>query len=181
MPGGSLNLSGATSVQVGAGVQLARHPNGDITVAARPSVASAPTKPTSVTNNGPPGVTATDTLKDLGKTAGNGLATVAVGPVAVVGGVGLAVGGALVGLAEGHPINTTKEVRRNLVGHVESHRLGWRLVLSPFIQVLYGRRSPAALFLLAQFRCLPEIFRVLDKCVSIGHARDVIGNLTYAL
>jgi hypothetical protein len=110
MPGGSLNLSGATSVQVGAGVQLARHPNGDVTVAARPSVASAPTKPTSVTNNGPPGVTATDTLKDLGKTAGNGLATVAVSPVAVVGGVGLAVGGALVGLAEGHPINTTKEV-----------------------------------------------------------------------
>jgi hypothetical protein len=102
MPGGSLNLSGATSVQVGAGVQLACHPNGDVTVAARPSVASAPTKPTSVTNNGPPGVTATDTLKDLGKTAGNGLATVAVSPVAV--------GGALVGLAEGHPINTTKEV-----------------------------------------------------------------------
>jgi hypothetical protein len=110
MPGGSLNLSGATSVHAGAGVQLLRHPNGDVTVAASPSVASAPTKPTSVTNNGPPGVTATDTLKDLGKTAGNGLATVAVSPVAVVGGVGLAVGGALVGLAEGHPINTTKEV-----------------------------------------------------------------------
>jgi hypothetical protein len=36
-------------------------------------------------------------------------------------------------------------------------------------------------FLSAQFRCLPEIFRVLDKCISIGHARDVIGNLTYAL
>jgi hypothetical protein len=46
MPGGSLNLSGATSVHAGAGVQLLRHPNGDVTVAASPSVASAPTKPT---------------------------------------------------------------------------------------------------------------------------------------
>jgi len=110
MPGGSLKLSGATSVPAGAGVQIARHPNGEVTVAANPSIASTPTKPTNGTNNGRPGVTATDTLKDLGKTAGNGLATVAVSPAAVVGGVGLTVGGALVGLAEGHPIKTTKEV-----------------------------------------------------------------------
>src|SRR6478672_4198424 len=74
-----------------------------------PTVASGPAKPTG-TNNGPPGVTATDTLKELGKTAGNGLSTVVVSPVAVVGGVGLTVGGALIGLAEGHPIKTTKEV-----------------------------------------------------------------------
>jgi hypothetical protein len=110
MPGGSMNLSGAISVQAGAGVQLVRHPNGDVTVAANPTVTSAPTKPTSGANNGPPGVSATDNLKDLGKTAGNGLATAVVSPVAVVGGVGLTVGGALVGLAEGHPIKTTKEV-----------------------------------------------------------------------
>ena len=84
--------------------------NGDVTVAANPTVASGPAKPPGGTNNGPPGVTATDTLKDLGKTAGNGLATVAVSPVAAVGGVGLTVGGALAGLAEGHPIKTTKEV-----------------------------------------------------------------------
>src|SRR5262245_20082065 len=81
-----------------------------VTVAVNPAVASAPTKPKSGTNNGPPGVTATDTLKDLGKTACKGLATVAVRLVAVVGGVRLTVGGALVGLAEGHPIKTTKEV-----------------------------------------------------------------------
>jgi hypothetical protein len=41
--------------------------------------------------------------------------------------------------------------------------------------------EPFRLFLLAQFRCLPEIFRMLDKRVSISHARDVIGNRTYAL
>lgn len=110
MPGVTMNLSGAISVQAGAGIQLVRHPNGDVTVAANPTVASGPAKPTTGTNNGPPGVTATDTLKELGKTAGNGLSTVVVSPVAVVGGVGLTVGGALVGLAEGHPIKTTKEV-----------------------------------------------------------------------
>ena len=110
MPGVTMNLSGAISVQGGAGIQLVRHPNGDVTVAANPTVASGPAKPTTGTNNGPPGVTATDTLKELGKTAGNGLSTVVVSPVAVVGGVGLTVGGALVGLAEGHPIKTTKEV-----------------------------------------------------------------------
>src|SRR5215475_10068506 len=109
MPGGTMNLSGAISVQAGAGIQLLRHPNGDVTVAANPTVTSAPTKPTSGANNGPPGVSATDNLKDLGKTAGNGLATAVVSPVAVVDGVGLTVGGALVGLAEGHPIKTTKE------------------------------------------------------------------------
>jgi hypothetical protein len=110
MPGVTMNLSGAISVQADAGIQLVRHPNGDVTVAANPTVASGPAKPTTGTNNGPPGVTATDTLKELGKTAGNGLSTVVVSPVAVVGGVGLTVGGALVGLAEGHPIKTTKEV-----------------------------------------------------------------------
>ena len=52
--------------------------NGDVTLAANPTVASGPAKPPGGTNNGPPGVTATDTLKDLAKTAGNGLATVAV-------------------------------------------------------------------------------------------------------
>lgn len=107
-------------------------------------------------------------------------ATVAVSPVAVVGGVGLTVGGALVGLAKGNQ-DDQRGSRRNLVGRVESHRLDWRLVLTPLIQVLYGRQVSCRPFLSAQFRCLPEIFRVLDKCVSIGHARDVIGNLTYAL
>ncbi|MGC2589405.1 MAG: hypothetical protein WA445_24540 [Pseudolabrys sp.] len=56
MPGGSMNLSGAASVQAGAGVQLMRHPNGDVTVAANLAVASAATKPTAGANNGPPGV-----------------------------------------------------------------------------------------------------------------------------
>ena len=87
LAGGSLNLSGATSVQAGAGVQLVRHPNGDVTVAANPTTASAPAKPTAGANSGPPGVTPTDNLKELGKVAGNGLATVAVSPVAIVGGV----------------------------------------------------------------------------------------------
>lgn len=149
---------------------------------ASPSVASAPTKPTSVTNNRPPGVTATDTLKDLGKTAGNSLATVAVRPCRCCWRRRIGCWWRVGRFGRRTPNQYDQRgSRRNLVGHVESHRLGWRLVLSPFIQVLYGRRSPAALFLLAQFRCLPEIFRVLDKCVSIGHARDVIGNLTYAL
>jgi hypothetical protein len=110
MPGGTLNLSGAISVQAGAGIQLVRHPNGDVTVAANPTVASGPAKPTAGTNNGPPGVTPTDTLKELGKVAGNGLVTVVASPVGIAAGVGLTVGGALVGLAEGHPIKTTKEV-----------------------------------------------------------------------
>src|SRR6476469_1315016 len=66
MPGVTMNLSGAISVQAGAGIQLVRHPNGDVTVAANPTVASGPAKPTTGTNNGPPGVTATDTLKELG-------------------------------------------------------------------------------------------------------------------
>jgi hypothetical protein len=56
MPGGSMNLSGAASVQAGASVQLMRHPNGDVTVAANLAVASAATKPTAGANNGPPGV-----------------------------------------------------------------------------------------------------------------------------
>ena len=118
MPGGSINLSGAVSVQAGAGVQLVRHPNGEVTVAANPTVASGPTKPTTATNNGPPGVTAADNFKELGKVAGNGLATVAVSPVAVVAGAGVIVGGALAGIVEGHPLKTTKEIANDVVSDV---------------------------------------------------------------
>ena len=118
MPGGSMNLSGAVSVQAGAGVQLVRHPNGDVTVAANPTVASGPTKPSGGAQAGPPGVTAADNFKELGKVAGNGLATVAVSPVAVVAGAGVIVGGALAGIVEGHPLKTTKEIANDVVSDV---------------------------------------------------------------
>lgn len=115
LAGGSLNLSGATSVQAGAGVQLVRHPNGDVTVAANPTTASAPAKPTAGANSGPPGVTPTDNLKELGKVAGNGLATVAVGPVAIVGGVAATIAAPVIlGIPSGHPIKETKEVVKEL-------------------------------------------------------------------
>ena len=129
MPGGSLNLSGATSVQAGAGVQLVRHPNGDVTVAANPTTASAPAKPTAGANSGPPGVTPTDNLKELGKVAGNGLATVAVSPVVIVGGVAVTIAAALIlGIADRTPDqNDQRGCERTLVGRSESIKWagGW--------------------------------------------------------
>ena len=59
-----------------------------------------------------------DNLKELGKVAGNGLATVVVSPVAVVAGAGVIVGGALVGIVEGHPLKTTKEIANDVVSDV---------------------------------------------------------------
>jgi hypothetical protein len=109
LAGGSLNLSGATSVQAGAGMQLVRHPNGDVTVAANPT-ATAPVNPTAGANNGPPGVTPTDNLKELGKVAGNGAATVRATIVGTVAGVGLTIGALEYGIASGHPIKATKEI-----------------------------------------------------------------------
>lgn len=100
-----MNLSGAASVQAGAGVQLMRHPNGDVTVAANLAVASAATKPTAGANNGPPGVTFTDDLK----AAGNATAVIVASPIVAVGAAGVTVGTALVGVVTGHPIQVVKE------------------------------------------------------------------------
>jgi hypothetical protein len=99
MPGGSMNLSGAVSVQAGAGVQLVRHPNGDVTVAANPTTAGAPAKPTAGANNGPPGVTFTDDLKAVGKSGAAGPTLTAIG----VATVWLGLGGAAIGSVVGKP------------------------------------------------------------------------------
>jgi hypothetical protein len=101
MPGGSMNLSGAVSVQAGAGVQLVRHPNGDVTVAANPTTAGAPAKPTAGANNGPPGVTFTDDLKAVGKSGAAGPTLTAIG----VATVWLGLGGAAIGSVVGKPLD----------------------------------------------------------------------------
>ena len=66
-------------------------------------------------------------------------------------------------------------------GVSSKNRSGLAAGSEPFLRTETGGRYSVALFLSAQFRCLPEIFRMLDKRVSISHACDVIGNLTYAL
>lgn len=95
-------------------MQLVRHPNGDVTVAANPTTASAPAKPTTNANNGPPGVTFTDNVKELGKVAGNGAAIVGASVVGTVVGVELTLGVLEVGIVTGHPIKTTKEIAKEV-------------------------------------------------------------------
>ncbi len=81
MPGETMNLSGAISVQAGAGIQLVRHPNGDVTVAANPTVASGPAKPTGGATGWPSRSFASRYVKELARLLGNSLSTVVVSPV----------------------------------------------------------------------------------------------------
>jgi hypothetical protein len=94
MPGGSMNLSGAVSVQAGAGT---------------------PAKPTAGANNGPPGVTFTDDLKSAGKAAGNTAAIIVASPILAVGAAGVTASAALSGIVTGHPIQSVKEVGGRVV------------------------------------------------------------------
>ena len=149
MPGVSINLSGAVSVQGGAGVQLVRHPNGDVTVAANPTVASGPTKPSGGAQAGPPGVTAADNFKELGKVAGNGLATVAVSPVAVVAGAGVIVGGALAGIVKDTPSKRPKRSRTTSCRMWRKLSSGLAAGSEPSVRIFTGDRSSVARFLVS--------------------------------
>jgi hypothetical protein len=97
LPGGSVTLSGARSVGGGADVQIVRQPNGDITVAAKPSPApippplqpSGPTPgaPTTGASHGTGPASVTITTDDL-KTAGTAAGAVVAAPVVVNTAVG---------------------------------------------------------------------------------------------
>ncbi|MGB8825340.1 MAG: hypothetical protein WCD25_18460 [Pseudolabrys sp.] len=107
MPGGSMNLSGAASVQAGASVQLMRHPNGDVTVAANLAVGSRERayKTDCRSKQRPARGHFTDDLK----AAGNATAVIVASPIVAVGAAGVTVGAALVGVVTGHPIQVVKE------------------------------------------------------------------------
>jgi|GEM_PF-1057982 hypothetical protein len=111
MAGDNVTLRGATTVQAGPGLAVHRLPNGDILV-----------------TNVPKGVTAADTVKDIGKAAGNFGNTVAASPI--VGGAAATVllGSAVQGVATGHPIDTIKKAYKDIeqdAGRVIEWVSGW--------------------------------------------------------
>jgi hypothetical protein len=98
LPGGSVTLSGARSVGGGSDVQIVRQPNGDITVAAKPSATPAPTPPPLHPSGPTPGAPAaggnhstgpalititTDDVKTAGKVVGVAAGVVTAAPAAV--------------------------------------------------------------------------------------------------
>jgi hypothetical protein len=98
LAGGSVTLHGAPAVTPGAGVQVVRLPNGDYSVAVKPS-------PAAPTDKVPPGVTIADDAKFVGHQLGNVVAAPVLG---VVGIAGLPVAGA-VGAIQGHPVKTIEK------------------------------------------------------------------------
>jgi hypothetical protein len=109
LPGGSVTLSGARSVGGGADVQIVRQPNGDITVAARPPVATpappahqpsgpTPTAPTAGGNRPGSITVTTDDLKTAGKAVGAAVAAPVVVDTAVGGGYFTAFGAGVAGV-----------------------------------------------------------------------------------
>ena len=98
LAGGSLTLHGAPAVTAGTGVQVVRLPNGDYSVAVKPS-------PTAPADKVPPGVTFADDAKFVGHQLGN----VVAAPVAgTIGAIGLPAA-ATVGAIEGHPVKTIEK------------------------------------------------------------------------
>jgi hypothetical protein len=102
--GQSVTLHDAASVQIGPGMEARRLPNGDITIAIKPTVGGAPTRAT------PPGVGPGDDAKAVATTAGTGANILATGPVVLGTAVGIATGGVIVATVAGEPIQGTKKV-----------------------------------------------------------------------
>jgi hypothetical protein len=109
MPGGSVTLSGALSVSVPAGYQLVRLSNGDFSVAVSPVLAGGPPR------RDPPGVTATDILKDFGKVPANTGNSVAAGTVVVPTSWALIAGTTVFGTIAGDPVGSAKQAANDAV------------------------------------------------------------------
>lgn len=120
MPGGSLTLSGAPSVVAGSNIEVHRNPNtGDLTFAINPRVASEPSKGTP---NGPPSMSGMlgDDLLNAGKAAGNATATVFAAPTIAGAAAGLIGQSVPVAIIMGHPIQTTKDMVKQIASDAEA-------------------------------------------------------------
>ena len=104
MGGQSITLSGATSVKAGPGMEVRRLANGDVTIAIKPAVAGAPTRPT------PPGVGPGDTAKAVATTVGTGANVVGTSPVILGTAAGITAAGAVAATIAGEPIKGTKQI-----------------------------------------------------------------------
>lgn len=141
LPGGSVTLSGARSVGGGADVQIVRQPNGDITIAAKPS--PAPTPPPLQPSGPTPGAPAaggnhsmgpasvTVTTGDL-KTAGRAVGAVVAAPVvvntAVGGGFFTAAGVGAAGVFAGYGAEGAAQVGATAVLPIAGAVAGYGLV-----------------------------------------------------
>jgi hypothetical protein len=101
MGGESITLSGATSIKAGPGRRLA---NGDVTIAIKPAVAGAPTRPI------PPGVGPGDIAKGAVTTAGSAANVVGTSPVILGTAAGITAAGAVAATIAGEPIKGTKQI-----------------------------------------------------------------------
>jgi len=97
MAGDNVTLRGATTVQAGPGLAVHRLPNGDILV-------------TSV----PKGVAAADTVKDIGKAAGNFGNTVAASPIVAGAAVGALGTSAAFGVVTGQGVDYLKKTYKDV-------------------------------------------------------------------
>jgi hypothetical protein len=102
--GQSVTLHDAASIQIGPGMEARRLPNGDVTIAMKPAVAGAPTRPT------PPGVGPGDDVKAVATTLGTGANVVAASPVILGTAVGLTAAGAVAATIAGEPVKGTKQI-----------------------------------------------------------------------
>jgi hypothetical protein len=104
MGGESITLSGATSVKAGPGMEVRRLANGDVTIAIKPAVAGAPTRPI------PPGVGPGDIAKGAATTAGSAANVVGTSPVILGTAAGITAAGAVAATIAGDPIKGTKQI-----------------------------------------------------------------------
>jgi hypothetical protein len=104
MGGESITLSGAASVKAGPGMEVRRLANGDVTIAIKPAVAGAPTRPI------PPGVGPGDIAKGAATTAGSAANVVGTSPVILGTAAGITAAGAVAATIAGEPVKGTKQI-----------------------------------------------------------------------